>query len=132
MRTLTGSFLLFFFVFTASVLAEDIRYDKGDRRDPLMPLVGPNGVVLTDKFDSTDLKVEGIIYDPNSESLVLINGEFYKEGDHVNGANVITIFPDRVILEQSDEKKTIWIREEVPTQGEVPDEKKPAKRKRKK
>lgn len=116
-----GAALFIFFVFSSSVLAETIRYDSGDRRDPFIPLVDPEGIVDSRKFDTSGLMVEGIIHDPNGESLVLINGEFYKEGDNVRGVNVITIFKDRVILGASDEKKTIWIREEIVNGGEVND-----------
>ena len=98
---------------SSSVLAEEIRYDSGGRRDPFIPLVTPEGVVDAKKFSAKDLRIEGIIYDPNGGSMVLINGEFYKQGENVNGANVITIFRDRVVLSQSDEEKTLWIREEI-------------------
>ena len=100
------------FLMGTSVFAETIRYEKGDRRDPFISLVGADGIVSR-KFDASDINVEGIIYDPHGESMVLINGEFYKQGDNVKGANVITIFRDRIILGRSDEEKTIWIREEV-------------------
>ncbi len=100
-------------LFSSSVMAQEIRYDSGGRRDPFIPLVTLEGIVDQKKFDSKDIKIEGIVFDPSGGSMVLINGEFYKEGDHVNGANVITIFRDRVILSQSDEEKTLWIREEI-------------------
>jgi hypothetical protein len=114
-------FLIFtaFFAITASVLAQEVRYDRGERRDPFIPLIGPEGFVDARKFDTSDLNIEGIIHDPKGESLVLINGEFYKEGDDVKGANVISIFQDRIILGQSDEQKTIWIREEIVSGEEV-------------
>ena len=108
---------LAFFIICSSVLAQDVRYDKGERRDPFLALIGPEGVINARQFDTSDLSVEGIIHDPQGESLVLINGEFYKEGDHVKDANVISIFKDRVILGQSDEQKVIWIREELVPEG---------------
>ena len=108
--------LVLIFLSGTSVFAETIRYEKGDHRDPFISLVGADGIVAR-KFDASDINVEGIIYDPHGESMVLINGEFYKQGDNVKGANVITIFRDRVILGRSDEEKTIWIREEVVNQG---------------
>lgn len=113
--------VLFFFSLNASVLAANVRYDRGERRDPFIPLVGPEGYVDSRQFDTSDLIIEGIIHDPKGESLVLINGEFYKEGQDVKGANVISIFKDRVILGQSDEQKTIWIREEIVSGEEVQD-----------
>ena len=100
-------------LFSSSVIAEEIRYDRGDRRDPFIPLVGPGGVVNVSKLGSKDISIEGIVYDPNGGSMVLINGEFYKEGDSVKGANVISIFHDHVILNQDKEDQTFWIREET-------------------
>jgi len=107
------------FLTSPSVFAETIRYEKGDRRDPFISLVGADGIVAR-KFDASDINVEGIIYDPHGESMVLINGEFYKQGDNVKGANVITIFRDRIILGRSDEEKTLWIREEIVKPGVKP------------
>jgi type II secretory pathway component PulC len=121
--------LIFFFIFMiaaagAQAQSEPIAYDSGSRRDPFVPLVGPGGVMVQ-KFNPTDLIVEGIVFDPGGTgSLVLINGEFYKEGDQVKNANIITIFKDRVVLQQADEEKTLWIREEVYTPGENPNAKK--------
>lgn len=117
MRSLLGA-LLFMLIFSASVLAEQIRYDNGGRRDCFIPLVNTEGIVDDKKFDASDINIEGIVFDPIEGSMVLINNEFYKEGDHVNGANIITIFRDRVILSQSDEEKTLWIREEIVSPGE--------------
>lgn len=99
--------------FFSLAFAEEIRYDSGARRDPMTPLVGPDGVVAI-KFNPNDLNIEGIIFDSNrAGSLVLINGEFYKEGQSVNDATIISILKDRVILRQDDEEKSLWMREEV-------------------
>lgn len=99
--------------FFSLAFAGEIRYDSGGRRDPMMPLVGPDGIVAV-KFNPDDLHIEGIIFDSNrAGSLVLINGEFYKEGQTVNNSTIITIMKDRVILRQDDEEKTLWIREEI-------------------
>lgn len=108
---LTGILLLsahFFFI----VIADEIRYDSGGRRDPFIPLIGEGGAIRKG-LDPKGLVVEGIIIDPNEGSMALINGELYKEGDHVQNANLIHIFHDRVILAQEDEEKTLWIREEI-------------------
>jgi hypothetical protein len=124
MNRILGGLVLIICLFSSSVMAESVRYDRGDRRDPFIPLIGPEGVVDAKKFNAADVNIEGIIYDPRGESMVLINGEFYKEGDSVKNASVISIFQDRVILGQSDEQKTIWIREEIVTNGERKDESK--------
>lgn len=117
-----GATLLFTALMTLLVIsplnAETLRYDSGDRRDPLVPLIGPGGMVVGKKSGPGDFNIEGIIFDPKAGSMVLINQEFYKEGDRIGEANLITILKDRVILSQDDEEKIIWIREEVVSPGE--------------
>lgn len=113
--------------FFSLAFADEIRYDSGNRRDPFLPLVGPGGMVLQ-KFNPGDLNIEGIIFDPRgSGSLVLVNGEFYKEGQTVNKATIMSIFKDRVIFRQDDEEKVLWIRDEVVGSGGVNPPRAPAK-----
>ena len=100
-----------------SILADEITYDSHNRRDPFAPLIGPDGVSRV-SFDTHDFLIEGIIHDPTAESLVLINGEFYKEGETVGDAVVLQILKDRVILKQDGEEKTLWIVEETEKGGE--------------
>lgn len=114
--------LLVCLVIASVSYAQEIRYDRGDRRDPMIPLIGPGGMVQ--KIPSGDFNVEGIIYDPPAGSLVLINGEFYKAGDTLHNATLISIFKDRIILRAEDEEKTLWIREEVLNEGEKKDDQK--------
>lgn len=104
---------IFTLLFISVAFAEEIRYDSGARRDPFIPLIGEGGMLAAKGFDPNGLNVEGIIFDPIEGSMVLINGELYKQGDHVLNANIINIFNDRVIFSQDDEEKTIWIREEI-------------------
>lgn len=113
-------FLLFFvwvccffnFFTLCSVYGEELTYHTGDRRDPFVPLVGPDGIMML-KGKTSDFVVEGIIFDPREGSLALINGEMYKPGDSVNEAVIIQIFKDRVLLSIEDEEKIIWLREEL-------------------
>ena len=113
--TVWGLVLLFFALKITSVFGEEIRYDSQGRRDPFIPLVGPDGRVVRNTLDISDFKIEGVIFDPNGGSVVLIDGQFYKEGDNINGLNIISIMKDRVILAQSKQEKTIWLRDEVIT-----------------
>ena len=105
---------MFFPLLTA---ADPIVYDGAGRRDPFVPLIGPGGI-HSQKAERNDVEIEGIVYDPNSESMVLINGEFYKQGQKVANAVVISILQDRVVLFQNDEEKTFWMREEILPKGE--------------
>lgn len=110
---------VFFAGFFSLAFADEIKYDSGNRRDPFIPLVGPGGVV-TMKFNPGDLNIEGIIFDSRrTGSLVLVNGDFYKEGQTVGKATIMSIFKDRVVLRQDDEEKVLWMREEVVPAGKV-------------
>jgi len=104
--------LLFLTVFFPVALAEVVQYDSAQRRDPFIPLVGPNGFIQK-KVQSADLLVEGIIYDPTGGSVAIINGEVYRAGDNVKDARLIQIFKDRILMVQEDEEKTVWLREEI-------------------
>ncbi len=92
--------------------AEKIQYDSGAKRDPMIPLIGPNGLI-SQKAIRSDLNIEGIILDPRGGSVAVINGDVYKAGDRIGEATVVQILQDRVLLTQDDEEKTVWLREEI-------------------
>jgi hypothetical protein len=89
----------------------ELNYDDGNRRDPFTPLSGLQGNVR--RSPDADLHIGGIIYDPMGGSIAVLNGESYREGDQIGNVTLISIFKDRVILQQEDAEKTLWIREEV-------------------
>lgn len=122
-----GAFLLI--LNSASVIGDVIRYDNGGRRDPFVPLVGADGKVQEVQLTAKDLNIEGVVFDPNGGSLVLIDGDFYKEGDSIGQASIISIMKDRVILSQSNQEKIIWLRDEVVDKKEpaIPKAPEPAK-----
>lgn len=93
--------------------AKEIRYHKGEHRDPFHPLVGPNAYRGGSGLGKKDLLVEGIMIDEKMGAYAVIDGEIYKEGETVNGAQLIKILPDRVIFHQQSEEVVIWLREEV-------------------
>ena len=89
--------------------AEEIRYDKDDRRDPFLPATGAHVGTL----GKEGLTVEGIVFDPKGNSYVLIGGQIYREGESIENAKLIKILPDRAILLQDSEQVVIWLREEA-------------------
>lgn len=92
--------------------AEEIRYDRANRRDPFQPLVGPHA--LRGEGTGKDaFPVEGVVFDPPGGSYAVIGGEIYREGDTVKDAQLIKIMRDRVILNQHSEEIVIWLREEI-------------------
>ena len=108
--------VLIFSFFPRLTEADPVIYDAAARRDPFVPLIGPGG--SRSQRNKGDIQIEGIIFDPQSGSLALINGEFYKPGQRVGEATVISILKDRVLLSQDDEEKTFWMREEILPKGD--------------
>ncbi len=97
--------------------AEEIRYDKGARRDPF---VAPMDVEAM-RAGSTGhdaLSVEGIVFDPKGSSYAVIGGEIYREGESVQGSKILRILPDRVIFFQENEEIVIWLRQEIVNRNE--------------
>ena len=106
-------FVVLSVLFFSIAEAKEIRYHKADRRDPFHTLVGPHAYRGRGGIDKEDLVVEGIMVDEKKGSYAVIGGEIYKEGETVDGAQVIKIFSDRVIFNQQSEEVVIWLREEV-------------------
>ena len=98
-----------FFLLPPVFSADEIRYDRGGRRDPFVPLVSPGGMVLK-AFDPTDLKVEGIIFDPSKESLAVINGKVVKEGEALGSYKVAKIQKNSVMLSKEEESFTLRLK----------------------
>lgn len=105
-------FLVSCVIFSVAVAGE-IRYDKGKRRDPFLPLIGPEGFLASANLSKESFLIEGIIYDPKKGSYAVVGGEIYKEGENVGAAKLIKILPDRVILLQDSGETVIWLREEM-------------------
>ena len=93
--------------------AKEIRYDKGNRRDPFVPLIGPHAFRGAAGVGKEAFPLEGVVYDPKRGSYAVIGGEIYREGESINGAKLIKVFQDRVILLQESSEIVIWLREEI-------------------
>jgi len=103
--------------------AKEIRYDKGNRREPFDPLIGPHAFRGSFEGGREAFPLQGIVYDPKEGSYVVIGGEIYREGESVNGARLIKVFPDRAILSQESNEIVIWLREEILEPGQKKPEK---------
>lgn len=92
----------------------EVLYDAGARRNPFVPLVSDDGALKDgrNRLAAGEYNVEGIIFDPREGSFALINGRFYKTGDQIDSAQLISILKDRVILFVNDSEKIVWLREE--------------------
>lgn len=93
--------------------AGEIRYDKGNRRDPFLPLIGPNAFRGAEGAGKDAFSLQGIVHDPKKESYAVIDGEIYREGETIDGAKIIKVLADRIILHQESNEIVLWLREEI-------------------
>lgn len=93
--------------------ADEIRYDKANRRDPFVPLVGPHALHGRGVMGNGGFHIEGIIFDPSGGSVALMAGEIVREGDEIQGAKLVRILPDRVVFLQEGEETIVWLRDEI-------------------
>ena len=105
------------FIFSVAE-AEEIRYDDGHRRDPFQPLIGPHALRRGAGLGKGEFSIEGIVFDPKKGSYAVIGGTIYREGESMDGAQLIKILPDRVIFHQQSEDVVIWLREEILEPGQ--------------
>lgn len=113
-------FPAFFCVVLAIILAplasaeDSLVYKAGGRRDPMIPLVTPQGLIRDIKSQSghNGLSLEGIIYDAQHSSLAVINGEILKAGDNIGEVKILDIQEDRVMILKDNQVQEIRLEEE--------------------
>jgi type II secretory pathway component PulC len=89
-------------------------YDSQGNRDPFMPLLTKDGRPITtySRIGSiNDIIVEGILYDPQGASIVIINDMILKHGDSISGVTVKKIEKNSVVLSFKGEDHTFKIKE---------------------
>ncbi|MFA5311339.1 MAG: hypothetical protein WC355_03390 [Candidatus Omnitrophota bacterium] len=99
-------FLTALFILSASVFSSaraDFVYEVKGERNPFMPLVTPEGVLIKVKSRAASgtLDIEGIIYDKTALSYAIVNGLVVKVGDYVGDNQVLKI----------EEKKVVFIKD---------------------
>jgi hypothetical protein len=86
------------------------KYDAKGKRDPFIALVTPDGRLLKLEEETTsELLLEGIIYDKKGISYAVVNGEVVKIGDKVGDYQVWKI----------EERKIIFLKEGQPLEIEL-------------
>lgn len=85
---------------------EPFVYDDHGRRDPLWPLVNPNGTILNyeSEFLITDLALEGIMAGTDGENLAIINGRVLREQDTIGQFSIERIGEDSIVLKKGRQK----------------------------
>lgn len=83
------------FMSDALMAAEKSMYNAHGKRDPFIPLVtstmksSSSNLLGVDNID--DLVVEGVVYDPQHGSVVIVNGTVLKEGEELGGVKVVKV-----------------------------------------
>lgn len=107
-----------FLLVAVSLMAAEERettfvYDSKGRRDPFLPLVSSEGYLINAEpySDASEVKVEGIIYDPRGNSFAIINTQVVRIGEKVGAFEVLKIEKDKVTLLKDTEKFEIYLKE---------------------
>lgn len=106
--------------------AEEIRYDRAHKRDPFAPLVGPHASRVAGGMAGEAFQLEGVVFDPKKGSYAIIDGAICREGESIDGGQLVKILPDRVVVLQESNKVVVWLHEEIlePNQkGKINDKK---------
>lgn len=93
--------------------ADEIRYDRANKRDPFAPLVGPHASRIAGGIAREAFRLEGVVFDPKKGSYAIIDGAIYGEGEAIDGAKLVKILPDRIVVLQESNEVVIWLREEI-------------------
>ncbi len=94
------SCVFLFTLYAISYTQDEFTYDSKSKRNPFIPLVTPDGMLLKlDKEEgSGNLSIEGIIYDKNGRSYAIVNGSVVEIGDFVSGYQVLRIEENKIIF----------------------------------
>jgi competence protein ComGC len=114
-RLLISVFLIL--AFGVSVFAQDdFIYDAKGKRNPFIPLVTNEGrLIKLDKEEekgSSDLVIDGIIYDKQGSSYAIINGQVVSVGDYAGEYRVLKVESDRVVFLKQDQIREVFITQE--------------------
>ena len=114
-RTLIKLLPLSLFLIVVSISYADVpKYEKAGKRNPFIPYVTNDGHLTnigSEKKELT-LKLEGIIFDKDGNSMAIINGEILGKGDTIGDAKIIEIRKDSVVYIKNGEIFVIDARRE--------------------
>ena len=105
------------FCFLGIALAqEDFVYQSKGKRNPFIPLVDKEGRLMRlDKEQekgTSDLMVDGIIYDKQGVSFALVNGRVVGVGDYAGEYRVLKIQDNKITFLKGDQLKEVPINKE--------------------
>ena len=96
------------------------KYDPAGRRDPFVPLAGPDRPVasgLENIASVDDIRLEGIAISPKGKSRAILNGEMVKENDRIGNIEIKKIEKKQVIITFGGVERTLTLFEEGGNSG---------------
>ena len=114
MRKIFTIALVFFAGNYAFAAEEGFVYNDKGRRDPLLRLVTSDGVVMNYDADVeiSDITLEGIIYDPDGNSMAIVNGRVVRVNDKIGYFTVVEITSEKVVFSKGAEKFELTLKKE--------------------
>lgn len=114
LRLAFGIFIFFWIlIWFSSVPAQEYTYKYQGQRDPFIPLISSSGYLVNlEPQENGALHLEGIMYDADGESMIIVNGELLRVGESIGNAMISSIEPDKVIVIKNNEKVEIEFRRE--------------------
>lgn len=102
-------------VFAANKKDTVFLYKIKNARDPFTPLVTPEGKIinLEPQSEISDINLEGIIYDPEGNSFVVVSGDVFAEGEFIGKFKLEKIKKDKIILQNGENTHIIELIKEV-------------------
>jgi len=89
-------------------------YNSAGKRDPFVPLVTKDGKLLVTYGTINSIKdliLEGILFDENGESVVILNDLLLKENDDISGMTIKSIEKDRVTIIYEQKEHVLKLKE---------------------
>ncbi len=106
-------FFTFGIIIPVGAFADEPSYQSHEKRDPFTPLVTTSsrqspGLMSIERID--DLVVEGVVYDPQKGSVVILNGTVLKEGEEIGGVKIKKIEKNgvRLVLNGAETFKSLY------------------------
>ena len=86
-------------------------YDSTGLRNPFIPLVTSDGrlIKVSSGSGTSDLVLEGIIYEEKGESYAIVNAAIVRPGDVVNGWEVSSVEQNKVVITKGSELRELEI-----------------------
>lgn len=113
LRYLLFSALMSVCLYSFILAGEDFIYKADGRRDPMIPLVTPQGLIRDIKSleGRNGIFLEGIIYDAQGKSMAIINGEVTVDGDSIGEIKILEVKKDSVIILKGNQVEVLKLEE---------------------